>query len=208
MPAPVRPPGGRLTRCHLAGWLGLRRDEAEAFYRRSMMVCEPEERRRQLETGVCVRVRACDLVHAARLALLPSVPSMHSQGTQRAADAAGSGAGNGSVLPSYLGRTHQAAVEASISSVRSARRLTPLIPTIPTVVQAGSSASLLAQRNRCSRTSLLSCALMVAPLRLLTCPGAPLCTHRGDGRRGHDGVCRAGDGRGGGSHTRDGGRRR
>ena len=52
--------------------LAERRDEAEAFYRRSMMVSDEHEKQRQLKAGVCIHLDARQLVEAARLACLPA----------------------------------------------------------------------------------------------------------------------------------------
>ena len=51
-----------------------RRDEAEAFYRRSMMVSDEHEKQRQLKAGVCIHLDARQLVEAARLACLSRMP--------------------------------------------------------------------------------------------------------------------------------------
>ena len=63
--------GGGLDQRANALALGARRAEAEAFYRRSMMCDDEGEKRRQLQSGVCVRIAAYELVHAARACLLP-----------------------------------------------------------------------------------------------------------------------------------------
>ena len=50
-----------------------RHGEAEALYRRSMMVCNADELTRQLSSGVCLRVDVGSLVAAGRAALMPSI---------------------------------------------------------------------------------------------------------------------------------------
>ena len=74
--------GGGLDQRANALALADRRDEAEAFYRRSLMVCDPAEKRRQLQAGVCMRMPAAEIVAAARATLLPRSTA---SGTDRAA---------------------------------------------------------------------------------------------------------------------------
>ena len=61
-----------------------RRDEARALYRRSVMLDDDAERRRQLDHGVCVRLPVTAAVDAARAAHLPA-------GAEAAADDAAAG---------------------------------------------------------------------------------------------------------------------
>jgi hypothetical protein len=49
-----------------------RRDEARALYRRSVMLDDDAERRRQLDNGVCLRLPVTAAVDAARAAHLPA----------------------------------------------------------------------------------------------------------------------------------------
>ena len=96
-----------------------RRDEAEALYRRSMMVETDAELDRQLAAGVCVRLRVTGLIDAARAAVLPAASAAgaalaHAQPTEGGAAAASSAA---AAPPSWLSAS-------ALSAVASAERRT------------------------------------------------------------------------------------
>ena len=67
--------GGGLDQRANALAIGARREEAEALYRRSMMVSDEAEKARQLKCGVCVRVAVASVVDIARRSELPCAPS-------------------------------------------------------------------------------------------------------------------------------------
>lgn len=118
--------------------IGERRREAEAFYRRSMMVVDEDEKGRQLNCGVCVRVRMPQLIELARSALLPRAssdqaaqPLQAAPGPSRSSHSANSGSTNRlghpsrpdqpvSTMPSWLDAHCVALIDEAVREVRQA----------------------------------------------------------------------------------------
>ena len=113
--------GGGLDQRANALALTDRRQEAESFYRRSMMVCDDEEKARQLSSGVCVRVAACEIVEAARGALLPrdGAGAIANETPRWSGAAVVTTLGAGASAPAWLSAESRRAVEGTLQAVRA-----------------------------------------------------------------------------------------
>ena len=108
--------------------LGARRAEAEAFYRRSMMIVDEREKRRQLEAGVCIRLGVPELIELARRELLPrsveraDVPSSAAplEREARAHDDANPSSWREASSWAWLDASAAEALEATVRLVRAA----------------------------------------------------------------------------------------
>ena len=108
--------------------LGARREEAHAFYRRSMMIVDEREKQRQLEAGVCVRLGVPELIERARREFLPrtveraDVPSSAAplEREARAHDDANPSLRREASSWAWLDASAAAAVESTVRQVRAA----------------------------------------------------------------------------------------
>ncbi|KOO24773.1 hypothetical protein Ctob_003853, partial [Chrysochromulina tobinii] len=108
--------------------LAARREEAHAFYRRSMMIVDEREKQRQLEAGVCVRLGVPELIELARREFLPrtveraDVPSSAAplEREARAHDDANPSLRREASSWAWLDASAAAAVESTVRQVRAA----------------------------------------------------------------------------------------